>query len=65
MHHLDGAARETESHGPERSLTGPVGDLVQGGPVYMSISSSLNHIAILNGSGFTYSAYCITPCLPS
>merc|ERR1711967_25832 len=30
MHHLESAARETESHGPERALAGPVGDGVQG-----------------------------------
>jgi hypothetical protein len=29
VHHLDSAARETESHGPERALSGPVGYLVE------------------------------------
>jgi hypothetical protein len=33
VHHLDGTAGETESHGPEGALTGPIGDLVKGGPV--------------------------------
>jgi hypothetical protein len=33
VHHLDGTAGETESHGPEGALTGPVGDLVKGSPV--------------------------------
>ena len=33
MHHLDGAASETEGHGPQRTLAGPVGDLIKGGPV--------------------------------
>lgn len=28
VHHLNGAARETESDGPERTLTGPVCDLI-------------------------------------
>lgn len=32
VHHLDGTAGETESHGPEGALTGPIGDLVKGGP---------------------------------
>lgn len=35
MHHLDGAAGETERHGPERSLARPVCDLVHGGAVSM------------------------------
>ena len=29
VHHLDGTAGEAEGHGPERALTGPVGDLVE------------------------------------
>jgi len=29
MHHLDGTASKTESHGPERSLTSPVGNLIE------------------------------------
>lgn len=37
MHHLDGAACETESHGPQRALAGPICDLVKSGP---SISQS-------------------------
>ena len=32
VHHLDGTAGETESHGPEGALAGPVGNLVKGGP---------------------------------
>lgn len=32
VHHFDGAAGETERHGPEGSLTGPIGDLIEGGP---------------------------------
>lgn len=35
VHHLDGAAGETEGHGPQRTLTGPVGDLIKSGPVGM------------------------------
>lgn len=30
MHHLHGAAREAKRHGPEGSLTRPIGDLVEG-----------------------------------
>jgi hypothetical protein len=33
VHHFDGAAGKTEGHGPERALTGPVGDLVKSSPV--------------------------------
>ncbi len=35
MHHFDGAAGETESHGPEGGLTGPVGDDVERGAVFL------------------------------
>ena len=30
MHHFDGAAGESEGHGPEGTLTGPVGYLIEG-----------------------------------
>lgn len=30
VHHFDGAAGETEGHGPEGPLAGPIGDLVDG-----------------------------------
>jgi hypothetical protein len=33
VHHLDGTACETESHRPERALTGPVGNLVECCPI--------------------------------
>jgi hypothetical protein len=33
VHHFDGAAGETEGHGPEGGLTGPVGDDVEGGAI--------------------------------
>jgi hypothetical protein len=33
VHHLDGAAGETERHGPERALSRPVGNLVECGAV--------------------------------
>lgn len=29
VHHLDGATGESEGHGPEGTLTGPIGDLIQ------------------------------------
>lgn len=31
MHHFDGAAGETERHGPQRGLACPIGDLVESG----------------------------------
>jgi hypothetical protein len=34
VHHLDGTAGETESHRPEGALTGPIGDLIKGGPAH-------------------------------
>jgi hypothetical protein len=30
VHHFDGAAGQSEGHGPEGALTRPVGDLVKG-----------------------------------
>lgn len=36
VHHLDGAASKAEGHGPERGLSGPVGDLVEGGSIRQS-----------------------------
>jgi len=38
VHHLDGAAGETEGHGPEGALAGPVCDLVEGGSVRCFVS---------------------------
>jgi hypothetical protein len=35
VHHLDGAAGEAEGHGPQRTLAGPVCDLIKSGPVGM------------------------------
>lgn len=32
MHHLDGATGKAEGHGPKGTLTGPVGNLIQGRP---------------------------------
>lgn len=32
MHHLDGATGEAEGHGPEGTLTGPIGNLIQRRP---------------------------------
>lgn len=47
VHHLDGAACESESHGPQRSLTRPVRHGVQGSPIVV-ISSATN---ALSGAG--------------
>ena len=41
MHHLDGTAGETEGHRPEGALTGPVGDLVKGGPALESVTKDI------------------------
>jgi hypothetical protein len=60
VHHFDGAACKAEGHGPEGSLTRPVGYLVQ--------SRSEIDIRYFNAwmiAGRTYNAYCITPFLPS
>lgn len=38
VHHFDGAAGETESHGPEGGLTGPVGDDVERGAVFFRLA---------------------------
>lgn len=35
VHHFDGAAGEAKGHGPERGLTGPVGDDVERGAVFL------------------------------
>jgi len=42
VHHLDGAAGKSEGQWPEGSLTGPVGDLVEGCPVSVSMCSQLS-----------------------
>ena len=63
VHHLNSAAGETEGHGPERALARPVCDLVKGGAV-----SHVRARTFLPKSfqySKTYSAYCMTPCLPS
>ena len=61
VHHLDGAAGEAESHGPEGALARPVGDLVEGcaGAVHQCSARICLHIFL------TYSAYCMAPCFPS
>jgi len=63
VHHLDGAASETESERPERTLTCPVGDLVEGCTAMVRQYSVPGFPAITTSS--TYSAYCITPFAPS
>ena len=39
VHHLDGTASQPERHGPERTLPGPICNLVEGGTSGQSISS--------------------------
>jgi hypothetical protein len=79
MHHFDGAAGESKCHGPEGSLTCPVGDLVEGCSVRLSLAhvpEKLRHtpqsIPIYPPNAEsqtldeeTYNAYCITPFFPS
>ena len=36
VHHLDGTTGKTEGHGPERGLSGPIGDLVESGSIRQS-----------------------------
>jgi hypothetical protein len=63
VHHLDSAAGETESHGPERALARPVCDLVKSGTgLHVRFHILLPYCAQCSK---TYSAYCMTPCLPS
>jgi hypothetical protein len=61
VHHFYGAAGEAEGHGPEGALASPVGDLIEGGAVVeeMSIGFKVGKVRV------SYSAYCMTPCLPS
>lgn len=63
MHHLDGAAGETEGHGPERALARPVCDLIKSS-AGLHVRTNLRLPRCTNCSK-TYSAYCMTPCLPS
>lgn len=63
MHHFNGAAGETEGHGPEGALACPVGDLVEGCAVTLSVCYFPLDPSF--ASSLTYSAYCMTPCLPS
>jgi hypothetical protein len=63
VHHLNSAAGETEGHGPERALARPVCDLVKGGAV--SHVRTRTCLPKSFSSSKTYSAYCMTPCLPS
>ena len=67
MHHLDGAACETESHGPEGSLASPVCHLIKRGSVAPGqfILSPCTLPFFFFSFESTYSAYCIAPCFPS
>lgn len=44
VHHLDGTACQTESHGPHRALSCPVNDLVEGGQDVFCNSSAVIQI---------------------
>lgn len=63
VHHLNSAAGKTEGHGPERALARPVCDLVESGAEPQVSCCVL--FPICTQSSQTYSAYCMTPCLPS
>lgn len=78
MHHFDGAAGETEGHGPEGGLAAPVDDLIEGCAEVGENVSSCDHnretgraeegllsLSFLRDRGSTYSAYCMTPFLGS
>jgi hypothetical protein len=58
MHHFDGAAGESEGHGPEGTLTGPVGYLIEGCSglgCQLWIEKSLSHpIQDRNDSNYSY-----------
>jgi len=43
MHHFDGTAGEAEGHGPQRRLTGPVGNLIKGCSRVKSQQERLRH----------------------
>ena len=73
MHHFDGTAGETEGHGPKGTLARPVGDLIEGGAVGLSVIHVHIHFCPRptskspdsNPGDLTYSAYCIAPFFPS
>lgn len=54
VHHLDGAAGETESHGPQRALASPIENLVKSRPGKKSEDGYIE----LDYSG-THKTYCI------
>lgn len=81
MHHFHSAAGESEGHGPEWSLTSPIGHLIEGGPVnllsaialdcaspplqFLTKSFQMPANSIYVTVEGTYKAYCITPFFPS
>jgi hypothetical protein len=46
VHHLHGAACKTEGHGPQRALTSPIGNLIEGGPEKCKVSGSSRRIRL-------------------
>ena len=63
VHHLNSAAGKTESHGPQRALARPVCDLVKSGAERQV--SWFVFFPRRTQCSQTYSAYCMTPFLPS
>ena len=46
VHHLDGAAGETECHGPKGRLTSPVGDLIESRPRRSMLATGLGKVGV-------------------
>lgn len=61
MHHFKSAAGKTESHRPQGTLAGPVGNLIKGGPKVQQF-----RVSVMKSKDFflirdTYKTYCIAP----
>jgi hypothetical protein len=65
VHHFDGAAGETEGHGPQGALTRPVGDLVERGTGVILAACSVPTSHYPEEVTQAYSAYCMAPFFPS
>lgn len=56
VHHLHGAACQTEGHGPQRTLAGPVGNLIQSGSARQSVYGQVK-----SANRSTNKTYCMAP----
>lgn len=62
MHHFKSAAGKTEGHRPQGTLTGPIGDLIKGGPKVQKFGVSIVKSNVLfSPIRDTYKTYCIAP----